>query len=205
MVTKGDKFPTIYEELPTSILILPPINESTAADAKEYYATTIQEPLSFLGYYVFPYEITTEILKMEGIYDAELMKDLPLQKFREYFGTDAVLFTTIKKWNLSYMVLAANLTVSIDCELKSTKSNATIWQYNGTVVVDLSGGDAGGGIAGLIVKVIVTAISAAMVDYVPHARTANYTALSTLPYGKYHPLYGKDREHQFREQTRPKQ
>jgi hypothetical protein len=89
--------------------------------------------------------------------------------------------------------------------LKSTKSNATIWQYNGTVVVDLSGGDAGGGIAGLIVKVIVTAISAAMVDYVPHARTANYTALSTLPYGKYHPLYGKDREHQFREQTRPKQ
>jgi hypothetical protein len=191
--------------MPSSILILPPINESTAAEAKDYYATTIQEPMSFSGYYVFPYEITTEILKMEGIYDAELMKDLPLQKFREYFGTDAVLFTTIKKWNLSYMVLAANLTVSIDCELKSTKSNATIWQYNGTVVVDLSGRDTGGGIAGLIVKVIVTAISSAMVDYVPHARTANYTALSTLPYGKYHPLYGKDREHQFREQTRPKQ
>jgi hypothetical protein len=157
MVTKGDKFPTIYEELPTSILILPPINESTAADAKEYYATTIQEPLSFLGYYVFPYEITTEILKMEGIYDAELMKDLPLQKFREYFGTDAVLFTTIKKWNLAYMVLAANLTISIDCELKSTKSNATLWQYNGTVVVDLSGGDTGGSIVGLIAKAIITA------------------------------------------------
>ena len=205
MVTKGDKFPAIYEELPTSILILPPINESTAADAKEYYATTIQEPLSFLGYYVFPYEITTKILKMEGIYDAELMKDLPLLKFREYFGTDAVLFTTIKKWNLAYMVLAANLTVSIDCELKSTKSNATLWQYNGTVVVDLSGGDTGGSIVGLIAKVIITAVSSAMVDYVPHARTANYMALSTLPYGKYHPLYGKDREQQFREQTRPKQ
>jgi len=205
MVTKGDKFPLLYEEMPSSILILPPINESTAAEAKDYYATTIQEPMSFSGYYVFPYEITTEILKMEGIYDAELMKDLPLQKFREYFGTDAVLFTTIKKWNLSYMVLAANLTVSIDCELKSTKSNATIWQYNGTVVVDLSGGDTGGGIAGLIVKVIATAISSVMVDYVPHARTANYRALSTLPYGKYHPLYGNDRQQQFIEQTRPKQ
>jgi hypothetical protein len=205
MVTKGNKFPMIYEELPTSILILPPINESTAADAKEYYATTIQEPLSFLGYYVFPYEITTEILKMEGIYDAELMKDLPLQKFREYFGTDAVLFTTIKKWNLAYMVLAANLTISIDCELKSTKSNATLWQYNGTVVVDLSGGDTGGSIVGLIAKAIITAVSSAMADYVPHARTANYMALSTLPYGKYHSLYGKDREQQFREQTQPKQ
>ncbi|MBU1398952.1 MAG: hypothetical protein KKH85_08715, partial [Proteobacteria bacterium] len=95
--------------------------------------------------------------------------------------------------------------VSIDCELKSTKSSATIWQYNGTVVVDLSGGSMGGGIAGLIVKAIVTAISSAMADYVPHARTANYMALSTLPYGKYHPLYGKDREQQFVEQTRLKQ
>ncbi|MFH1912581.1 MAG: GNA1162 family protein, partial [Pseudomonadota bacterium] len=109
----------------------------------------------------------------------------------------------IKKWNLSYMVLASNLTVSVDCELKSTKSNATIWQYNGTVVVDLSGGNTGGGIVGLIVKVIVTAVSSAMADYVPHARQANYMALSTLPYGKYHSLHGKDREQQFIEQTRP--
>lgn len=203
MVTKADKFPLLYEESPASILILPPMNESTAAEAKEYYATTIQEPLSLSGYYVFPYEITTEILKMEGIYDTELMKDLPLQKFREYFGTDAVLFTTIKKWNLSYMVLAANLTISIDCELKSTKSNATLWQYNGTVVVDLSGGNTGGGVAGLIAKVIVAAVSSAMADYVPHARQANYLALNSLPYGKYHSLYGKDREHQFIEQIRP--
>jgi hypothetical protein len=201
MVSKGDKYPLMYEECPSSILILPPMNESTAAEAKDYYATTIQEPLSFWGYYVFPYEITTEILKMEGIYDAELMKNLPLQKFREYFGADAVLFTTIKVWNLSYMVLAANLTVSIDCELKSTKSNATLWQYNGTVVVDLSGGSSGGGIGGLIAKAIVTAINSAMTDYVPHARRANYMALRSLPFGKYHQLYGKDQTLQFREQT----
>lgn len=201
MVTKGDKYPLLYEEQPTSILILPPINESTAAEAKDYYATTIQEPLSFWGYYVFPYEITTEILKMEGIYDAELMKTLPLQKFREYFGTDAVLFTTIRKWDLVYMVLASSLTVSIDCELKSAKSNATLWRYNGTVVVDLSGGSSGGGIAGLIAKAIVTAINTAMADYVPHARRANYMALRSLPYGKYHQLHGKDKAQQFQEQT----
>ncbi|MDD5168673.1 MAG: DUF799 family lipoprotein [Syntrophales bacterium] len=200
MVTKGDKFPLMYEETPASILILPPMNESTAAEAKDYYATTIQEPLSFWGYYVFPYEITTEILKMEGIYDTELLKTLPLQKFREYFGTDAVLFTTIKKWNLVYMVLAANLTVSIDCELKSTKSNATLWQYNGTVIVDLSGGSSGGGVAGLIAKAIVTAINSSMADYVPHARRANYIPLRTLPYGKYHRLYGQDQAQRFREQ-----
>jgi hypothetical protein len=205
MVTKGDKFPLLYEEPPASILILPPMNNSTAAEAKDYYATTIQEPLSFRGYYVFPYEITSEILKMEGIYDTELMKDVPLQKFREYFGADAVLLTTIKKWDLAYMVIAATLTVSIDCELKSTKSNALLWQYTGTVVVDLSGGNTGGGVAGLIAKAIVAAVSSAMADYVPHARTANYMALDTMPYGKYHDLHGKDREQQFIEQIQPKQ
>jgi len=122
MVTKADKFPLMYEEMPVSILLLPPINETTAADAKEYYSTTLQEPISFSGYYVFPYEVTSEVLKMEGIYDAELLKDLSVTKFREYFGADAVLFTTIKKWDISYIVIASNLTVSIDCELKSTKS-----------------------------------------------------------------------------------
>ena len=158
MVTKSQAFPLMYEETPASILILPPMNESTAADAKEYYSTTIQEPLSFCGYYVFPYEVTAEILKMEGIYDTELLRNLPLAKFREYFGADAVLFTTIKKWDLSYLVLASTLTVSVDAELKSTKSNQILWRYNGTVVVDLSGGNTGGGIAGLIAKAIVTAV-----------------------------------------------
>jgi len=201
MTTKLTKFPLMYEEKPTAILILPPMNESTAADAKEYYSTTIQEPLAFTGYYTFPYPITAEILKMEGIYDTELLVNLPLSKFKEYFGADAVLFTTIKKWDLSYMVLASTLTVSIECELKSTTSNQTLWKYTGTVVVDLSGGNTGGGIAGLIAKVIVAAISSAVADYVPYARQANYRALSSMPYGKYHPQYNKDQQVKFIDQT----
>jgi len=201
MATKGSEFPLMYEETPTSILILPPINQSTAADAKEYYATTIQEILSYWGYYIFPYEVTADIFKIEGIYDTELVTDVPLTKFREFFGADAVLFTTIKKWDLSYMVLAANLTVSIDAKLKSTISDQVLWNYNGTVVVDLSGGNSGGGLAGLIANAIVTAVQSAMVDYVPHAKTANYRALSSLPYGKYHPQYMTDQSMQFIDQT----
>ena len=193
-ITKGEKFPLMYEETPLSVLVLPPMNESTAAEAKEYYSTTIQEPISFWGYYIFPYEMTTDLLKMEGIYDTELLKNIPLNKFQEYFGADAVLFTTIKQWDLKYMVLAANLIVSIDCELKSTKTDRVLWQYNGTVVVDLSGGNTGNGLAGLIAKAIVTAVNSAMADYVPYARQANYRALVALPFGKYHGLFNKDQE-----------
>ena len=140
-------------------------------------------------------------MKMEGIYDTELLRNIPLAKFREYFGADAVLFTTIKKWDLSYMVLASNLTVSIDMELKSTKTDQLLWHYTGTVVVDLSGGNTGGGLAGLIVKAIVTAASSAMADYVPYAKQANVRALSTLPFGQYHPQHMSDQSMQFVDQN----
>lgn len=201
MNTKANEFPIMYQEPPVSIIILPPMNESTAADAKEYYSTTIQEPLAYSGYYTFSYPVTTEILKMEGIYDTELLVDLPLSKFKEYFGADAVLFTTIKKWDLSYIVVASTLTVSVDCALKSTTTNQTLWNYNGTVVVDLSGGNSGGGLAGLIVSAVVTAVNTAIADYVPYARQANYRALNSMPYGKYHPQYNKDQNVEFVDQT----
>lgn len=202
MVTKGGKFPLMYEESPQSILILPPMNKSTAADAKEYYSTTLQEPLSLSGFYTFPYEVTSEVLQREGIYDSELLSTVPLAKFREYFGSDAVLFTTINKWNMSYLVLAAGLTVEVECELKSTKSDQTLWKYTGSVYADLSGGNTGGGIGGLIAKAIITAINSALADYVPYARKANEIALSSIPTGPYHPLHGKDRDVQIIDQIR---
>lgn len=200
MVTKAAKFPLMYEENPQSILILPPINRSTAADAKEYYSTTMQEPLSLRGFYTFPYEVTSEILKREGIYDSELLYNMPLPKFQEYFGADAVLFTTINKWDMSYLVLAAGLTVEVTCELKSTKSDETLWKYTGKVYADLSGGNTGGGVAGLIAKAIITAANAALADYVPYAKQANVIALSSIPAGPYHQLHGKDREAQIVDQ-----
>jgi hypothetical protein len=202
--TKLAEFPKMYEENPHSILILPPINESTDAEAKDYYSTTIPIPVIFHGYYVFPYELTSEILKQEGIYDSELLRDLPLAKFREYFGADAVLFTTIKKWDLQYIVISSSLTVSIECEMKSTHSSETLWNYNGTVVVDLSGqNNGGGGLAGLIIQMAVTAANSAAADYVKHAHVANRMAMAALPYGQYHPQYGLDKDQVIVDQTPP--
>lgn len=200
--TKLAEFPQMYEEDPASILILPPINESTDAEAKDYYSTTIPIPLLLHGYYVFPYELTAEILKQEGIYDSELLRDIPLNKFYDYFGADAVLFTTIKKWDLSYVILASSLTVSIDCAIKSTHTSNTLWSYNGKVVVDLSGGNGGGdGLAGLIIQAVVTAAQTASADYVRHARTATHRAMGALPYGRYHALYKQDMKHKIVDQT----
>lgn len=193
LVTKESEFPGMYTEKPKSLLIMPPINLSTAADAKDYYSTTVEMPVAFQGYYTLPYEITSEVLKQQGVYDSELVYDIPLNKFYEYFGADAVLFTKIKKWDTSYVVVSSSLTVSIDAEIKSTKTSQVLWKYNGTVIVDLSGGN-GGGLVGLLASAIVTAINTASADYTTYARQANGRFVGTIPVGPYHPMYLKDQQ-----------
>jgi len=192
--TKGTTFPKMYEQKPLSVLVAPPINLSTAANAKENYSTTVTEPLAEYGYYVIPYELTAEILKSEGAYDAELFRDLPLKSFREYFNADAVLFTTIEKWDMSYLVVASSMTVGISCELKSTDTSEVMWAYSGTLKVDLTDRSQ----KSLLGQVIATAINSAVADYVPYARKANFMVLSTMPMGKYHPMFGRDQANQVR-------
>lgn len=190
--TKGDSFPKMYSEKPESILILPPMNETTAAEAKSYYSTTIETPFAYQGYYIFPNELTSEILKQEGIYDSELLYNTPLTKFNEFFGADAVLFTRIKKWDVSYAVIASSLTVSLEAEIKSTKTSETLWQYSGTLKQDLTSQNSSGGIAGLVVAMVATAINTTLADYTKYAQVLNGRIISSAPYGVYHPNYMKD-------------
>ena len=201
IVTKSAKFPAMYEEKPVTILVLPPINSTTAADAKEYYSTTISEPLAYTGYYVLPVEITNDILKSQGLYDTEMLGDQPLDRFGQYFGADAVLFTHIRKWNKSYMVLASSLTVSVDAQLKSTRTNRVLWAYSGTIVANLSGqsSSAANPLAALVANAIVTAANSAAADYVPYARLANVRLLQSMPAGKYSERAGHDGEDKIRD------
>lgn len=201
LTTKVKDFPKMYTEKPESILILPPMNETTAAEAKSYYSTTIETPFAYQGYYIFPNELTSEILKQEGIYDSELLYETPLKKFHDYFGADAVLFTTIKKWDVSYAVIASSLTVSIDAEIKSTKTSETLWKYNGTIVQNLSDQNSSGGLAGILVSVIATAINTALADYTKYAQVANARIINSAPYGVYHPNYMKDQNMEIIDQT----
>lgn len=192
--TKSSLFPKMYEEQPRSLLILPPMNESTDAEAKDYYMTTVETPYALMGYYTFPVEMVGDIMKQEGIYDTELLYELPLDKFYDYFGADAVLFTRIKKWDVSYMVVASTLTVAIESKIVSTKTSEVLWTYNGSIVVDLSGGNNSGDIAGLIINAIATAINTASADYVKYARQVNARMMVALPVGPYHQLYLKDQD-----------
>lgn len=197
VLTKFEAFPRMYNEKPLSILVLPPINESTAAEATDYYSTTIAEPLSLKGYYVLPLEVVFELLKQEGLFDSDMLLRVPPKKFKDYFGADAILYVRILEWDKSYYVVGGHVTVSADFQLISTHTGEKLWQYNGTIKLDTSG-DSGGnaGVAGLIVALVATAVKTAAQDYQPLAKKANIQALTSIPYGKYHELVGQDREEQ---------
>jgi len=188
MGTKRDAYPLMYtEQKPVSVLVVPAINESTAADAGDLLNVTVAQPFANHGYYVLPVPIAADIFKREGILEGTQLKGVPTRLFKENFGADAVLFLTIRNWDKTYLVLAANVSVGIEYVMLSTETNEVLWSYDQVVVVDTSGSS-----GNLLADVISTAISTAMTEYVPVAQQVHARAVQSLPFGNYHPRSGQD-------------
>lgn len=187
MVTKQEAFPKMYSEPPLSILVVPAINHSTAADAPDLYSTTIAHPIAEAGYYVMPLPLTNFLLNQEGITDGAQLREVDASKFKQLFDADAVLFVTINQWDTNYYVTGGNVTVGAEFDLVSTKTSEVLWNYHSVIVHNTSGNS-----GNLIADIISTAITTALTDYVPIARIVNATVVGTMPVGKYHKAHGKD-------------
>ncbi len=185
--TKGEAYQAIYQQQPRSIVVVPAINLSTAADAPALYLTTIAQPLSEAGFYVMPVPIVKQMLNMQGVIDGAELRSADMTKFNLLFGADAVLFVTINKWDTNYYVTGGNVTVGASFELISTTTSESLWLQQRTVVYNTSGNS-----GNLLVDLIATAISTAVTDYVPIARTVNQQVIVDLPKGPYHPKFMKD-------------
>mgnify|MGYP001350425724 FL=1 len=189
--TKMQAFPKMYSpsEKPISMLVVPVVNKSTAAEAPDLINSTLTVPFADNGYYVMPISIVSEIFKREGITEGSQILGLPAGVFKKNFGVDSVLYITINAWDTNYIVLAANVTVGMSYVLVSTEDNSVLWSYDQQIVVDTSQGQSSGLI---LLDIITTAIKTAVTDYIPIARQVNATAVATMPYGKYHPMVGQD-------------
>lgn len=193
-IAKSVAYKKMYDEKPVTILLMPPINKSTNVEAKEYFHSTLNVPIDNAGYYVIPPFISMEILKKESAYDAELFLNSNINKFGEVFGADLTLFTIIHKWDKS--VLFANVTVEIEYIFKSTKTNEVVYTRRGTIVYSTAANGGGGGLAGAIANVAITALKTATTQYVKVARVANNYTFQDLPAGKYSTVYGTLEERQ---------
>jgi hypothetical protein len=183
-------------ESPHSILVVPVINKSVDVNAPDYFLATISRPLAERGYYVFPVNMVRSVLSDDGLSDANLVHAGDPRRLGELFGTDAIMYIAIERWDARYIVLSTTVTVELTYSLKSARSGQELWTNHQTVVYQPRSG--GGGLAGLVADAVAAAITKAAPNYIPLARQANVGAIDLrrtgLPAGPHDSMYLKDKE-----------
>ncbi len=144
---------------PRSILVLPPLNQTTDVNASYTYLSTITQPLAECGYYVFPVAVVDAYLKENGLPSSEEMHGVALKKIRDIIGADAVLYVMIEEWGQKYIVIQSVTTIKAKAQLVDTASGNIIWQ--GTQAVSQGSGGGGDPIAMLISAAITQIINKA--------------------------------------------
>ena len=163
---------------PHSILVVPVVNESLDVDAPDYFLSTISLPVAEQGYYVFPVNMVKRILEDEGLSDAGLVHNAPTEKLAQLFGSDSVLYITIRRWDAQYIVLTTTVTVELDYSIKDGKTGEELWRDHRIVKYQPSNSSSGNPLADLIVMAINAAVTKAAPNYVPLAQQANATTFT---------------------------
>jgi hypothetical protein len=183
------------ENPPHSILVLPPLNETTAIEGTYSYLSTVTEPLAELGYYVFPVAVIDQFLKENGMPTAGEMHQVPLAKVAQITGADAVLFITLKQYGSKYHVINTTTTVEVEARLVDTRTGTQLWDGRGFAQQGGSGGS-GNVLADLVAAAITQVINSKSDPAHMVSRLANQNLFgkegSGLPYGPYSPRYGKN-------------
>ena len=182
--------PTDYtafiRHMPSSILVLPPVNRSAAVEAPDLFLATITRPLAERGYYVFPIAVVDRLLKDSGAPTPGEMHRIPLKRLTEILDADAVMYIEIEKWTTSYVVIETHTRVVINYRLVDTATGRTLWTRTiatGESSAQYAGDNAGGVILALFMAQ-VQAVGAAISDpEVRWARRANHLAFDDRDHG----------------------
>src|SRR5260370_2904959 len=134
------------------------------------------------------------VLADDGLRDANLVHAGDPHRLGELFGTDAVMYVSIERWDAKYVVLATTVTVELNYTLKSAHTGQVLWK-NHQIVVYQPQQNSGGGIWGLVANAISAATTKAAPKYMPLARQANGGAINVkgmgAPAEPYHSLFRK--------------
>ena len=190
--TRQSQYPKMYSEHPATILVMPPINNTTNVEAKDLLYTSISYPLIEAGYYVVSPHLAMEMLKAESAYDAELFYDKDAGVFARVFGADAVVFSVIDTWQKE----GFGIRTDIHYIIKSTTTNEILFERQCNLYLDLdqASNNKNGGLLGALVDLAASAIVTAVTDHIEAARKCNYYIFQDLPRGKYSPQYQQDME-----------
>jgi len=178
---------------PRSILVLPPLNESTDIRGTYGYLSTVTRPIAELGYYVYPVVVVDHFFKENGMPTPGEMVQAPLDKIREIVGADAVLYITLRQYGTRYQVISSTTVVVAVAKLVDTRTGALLWQ--GTLAAQDSSGGSGSILADLVGALIMQVVG----HSTDHAHDVAGMANAQLAikdrgllYGPYSPKYGQE-------------
>ncbi|NLY12099.1 MAG: DUF799 domain-containing protein [Gammaproteobacteria bacterium] len=118
----------LKDEKPLSILVLPPLNNSLAVNAGHSFLSQVTYPLAESGYYVFPVAVVNDLFKHNGMTEPSEIHAVPVEKLREIFAADAVVYLKITEFGTSYKILTSDTRVTAEARLVSLKTGEELWQ-----------------------------------------------------------------------------
>jgi hypothetical protein len=191
--TKPYDYTNFRAHPPRSILIIPPLNESTEVRGGYSYLSTVSRPVAERGYYVFPVAIVDQFLKDNGMPTSGEMNQIPARKIGEITGADAVLFIDLKQYGSKYVLLNSVTTVEVLAKLVDTRTETVLWEGRG--LAQQSGSGTGNLLGDLIAAAITQAINKTKDTAHNVSRVANanlfFPEQTGLPYGPYSPKYNQ--------------
>lgn len=176
--------------MPTSILVLPPINESPDVHASEGYWSTVTVPIAEAGYYVFPVAVVDKLLKENGVNNGYDAQSISGEKLKDIFGADAVLYLKVKQYGTKYQVIQSVSLVEVDARLVDLNTGTLLWEGN-EIMQQSSNQNSNNGLVGMLVGAVISQISNHHSDYA-HSLSASLSNQLYTPNPKHKQgfLYG---------------
>jgi len=174
---------------PSSMLVLPPLNETPDVNASFGVLSQVTYPLAEAGYYVIPVALVNETLRQNGVTDPHDAQAIAPAKLREIFGADAGVYIEVKKYGASYQVVASNLTVEVNAKVIDLRTGQLLWDGH-AIASSAEQNNNQGGLIGMLVKAVVEQIA----NNVSDTRNLQFADLAgrrlLLPNGANGMLYG---------------
>jgi hypothetical protein len=189
---------TAYKQSrPTTLLVLPPVNETPDVKATYGLLSQVTLPLAEAGYYVVPVSLMDETFRQNGLTSPVDIHAVPAQRLRDIFGADAAVLIKVTKYGTTYAVIASQTTVTAQAQVVDLKSGQLLWQGSASASSSESDGGNQGGLVGLLVKAVVTQIVGTATDasFTYAGMTSNrllFPKKNGLLYGPRSPNYQKD-------------
>jgi hypothetical protein len=175
---------------PRSILVLPPLNQSTAVEGTYSYLSTVSMPLAERGYYVFPVAVVDQLMKENGLPTAGEMHEVSPAKLGEITGADAVLYIVLHQYGSKFLLLGTTTSVEVSARLVDTQSGSVLWDGR-ALAQQSSNGNSGNLLADLIGAAVTQIINSRTDPGHQVSRLANaqlfWRPQRELPPGPYRP------------------